>query len=109
MKFERSRRYRDCYRCQEKKSRRGRARDLVFRDPPTPRTRDRSLFVVRDSPPLLWAYMMVDVWDCSLYWWIFALWSCLPATIGKTSGIFFSILKGKLNKFPFFKLFGKIS
>ncbi len=33
MKFERSRRYRDRYRCQ---SRRGRARDLVFRDPPTP-------------------------------------------------------------------------
>jgi hypothetical protein len=36
VKFERSRRYRDHYRCQ---SRRGRARDLVFRDPPTPRTR----------------------------------------------------------------------
>jgi len=52
---------------------------------------------------------MVDVWDCSLYWWIFALCSCLPATIGKTSGIFFSILKGKLNKYPFFKLFGKVS
>ena len=34
MKFERSRRYRDRYRCQEKKSRRGRDRDLVFRDPP---------------------------------------------------------------------------
>ncbi len=33
-KFERSRRYRDRYRCQEKKSRRGRDRDLVFRDPP---------------------------------------------------------------------------
>jgi hypothetical protein len=31
VKFERSRRYRDRYRCQ---SRRGRARDLVFRDPP---------------------------------------------------------------------------
>jgi hypothetical protein len=39
VKFERSRRYRDRYRCQEKKSRHGRARDLVFRDPPTPRTR----------------------------------------------------------------------
>ena len=51
VKFERSRRYRDRYRCQEKKSRRGRARDLVFRDPPTPRTRARSLFTVRDSPP----------------------------------------------------------
>ncbi len=53
MKFERSRRYRDRYRyrCQEKKSRRGRARDLVFRDPPTPRTRAQSLFAVRDSPP----------------------------------------------------------
>jgi hypothetical protein len=36
VKFERSRRYRDRYRCQEKKSRRGRGRgrDLVFRDPP---------------------------------------------------------------------------
>ncbi len=51
MKFERSRRYRDRYRCQEKKSRRGRALDPVFRDPPTPRTRPRSLFAVRDSPP----------------------------------------------------------
>ena len=49
VKFERSRRYRDRYRCQEKKSRRG--RDPVFRDPPTPRTRARSLFAVRDSPP----------------------------------------------------------
>jgi hypothetical protein len=44
------------------------------------------------------AYMMVDVWDCFLYWWVFALCSCLPATIGKTFGIFFSILKGKFNK-----------
>ena len=48
VKFERSRRYR----CQEKKSRRGRARDPVFRDPPTPRTSPRSLFAARDSPPL---------------------------------------------------------
>ncbi len=39
VKFERSRRYRD------------RDRNLVFRDPPTPRTRARSLFAVRDSPP----------------------------------------------------------
>ncbi len=46
MKFERSRRYRDRYRCHEKKSRRGRAHDQVFRDPPTPRTRPRSLFAV---------------------------------------------------------------
>ncbi len=30
VKFERSRRYRNRYRCQEKKSHRGRARDLVF-------------------------------------------------------------------------------
>ena len=51
VKLERSRRYRDRYRCQEKKSRRARARDLVFRGPPTPRTRARSLFTVRDSPP----------------------------------------------------------
>ena len=53
-KFERSRRYRDRYRdryrCQEKKSRCSRARDLVFQDPPRPRTRARSLFAVRDSP-----------------------------------------------------------
>jgi hypothetical protein len=47
VKFERSRRYRDRYRCHEKKSRRGRARDQVFRDPHTPRTRPRSLFAVR--------------------------------------------------------------
>jgi hypothetical protein len=51
VKFERSRRYRDHYRCQEKKSRRGRARDPVFRDPPTPRTSPRSLFADRDPPP----------------------------------------------------------
>ncbi len=55
VKFERSRRYRDRYRdryrCQEKNSRRGRARDPVFRDPPTPRTSPRSLFAARDSPP----------------------------------------------------------
>ncbi len=44
-KFERSRRYRDRYRCQEKKSRRGRY--LVFRDPPPPRTRARSLIANR--------------------------------------------------------------
>ncbi len=50
-KFERSRRYRDRYRCQEKNSRRGRGRDLVFRDPPPPRTRARSLFADRDPPP----------------------------------------------------------
>ena len=37
VKFERSRRYRDRYRCQ---SRRGRTRDLVFRDPPR---RERAL------------------------------------------------------------------
>ncbi len=50
-KFERSRRYRDRYRCPGKKSRRGRDRDLVFRDPPLPRTRARSLIANRDSPP----------------------------------------------------------
>ncbi len=47
VKFERSRRYRDRYRCQ---SRRGRARDLVFQDPPTPRTSPQSLFADRDPP-----------------------------------------------------------
>ncbi len=51
VKLERSRRYRDRYRCQEKKSRRGRARDPVFRDPPTRRTSSRSLFADRDPPP----------------------------------------------------------
>jgi hypothetical protein len=52
VKFERSRRYCDHYCCQEKKSRHGRARDLVFRDPPTPRTSPRSLFADRDPPPM---------------------------------------------------------
>ncbi len=36
VKFERSRRYRYRYRCQEKKARRERALDPVFRDPPRP-------------------------------------------------------------------------
>ncbi len=54
-KFERSRRYRNRYRCQEKKSRRGRDRDLVFRDPHPPRTRARSLFADRDPHPPLTA------------------------------------------------------
>merc|ERR1711915_974977 len=27
------------------------------------------------------AYMMLDLWDCSLNWWIFSLCSCIPATI----------------------------
>ncbi len=52
VKFERSRRYRYRYCCQEKKARRGRARDPVFRDPPTPRKMSpRSLLAARDSPP----------------------------------------------------------
>jgi hypothetical protein len=46
--IEETRRYRDRYRCQ---SRRGRARNLDFRDPPTPRTSPRSLFADRDPPP----------------------------------------------------------
>ncbi len=49
VKFERSRRYR----CQEKKAHRGRARDPVFRDPPTPRTSPRLLFAARDPPPIM--------------------------------------------------------
>ncbi len=53
--FERSRRYRDRYRCQEQNSRRGRALGPVFRDPPTPRTRARSLFADRDPHPPLTA------------------------------------------------------
>jgi hypothetical protein len=48
---ERSRHYRDRFRYQEKKSRHGRARDPVFRDPPTPRMSPRSLFANRDPPP----------------------------------------------------------
>ena len=51
VKFERSRRYRDRYRCQEKKSRGGRARDPVFRDPPLrERALDRCLRI--ETPPL---------------------------------------------------------
>jgi hypothetical protein len=51
VKFERSRRFRYRYRCQEKKARRERALDPVFRDPPTPRTSPRSLFVALETPP----------------------------------------------------------
>jgi hypothetical protein len=51
-KFERSRRDRYRYCCQEKKARRGRARDPVFRDPPTPRTSpDRCLRLETPPPP----------------------------------------------------------
>ncbi len=50
--FERSRRYRDCYRCQEKKSRHGRALGPVFRDPP--HAENETSIAVRGSrlPPL---------------------------------------------------------
>ena len=48
MKFERSRRYRDRYHCQEKKSRRG--RELVFRDPPR-RERDLDRCSRFTTPP----------------------------------------------------------
>lgn len=27
------------------------------------------------------SYLVVDVWDCSLYWWIFGLASVLPAVV----------------------------
>ncbi|KAK3858977.1 hypothetical protein Pcinc_034867 [Petrolisthes cinctipes] len=27
------------------------------------------------------AYMVVDVWDCHLYWWVFGLASVLPAVV----------------------------
>ncbi len=47
--FARSRRYRDRYRCQEKKSRRGRALGPVFRDPP--HTENESSIAVRGSRP----------------------------------------------------------
>ncbi len=46
--FERSHRYRDRYRCQEKKSRRGRALGPVFRDPPR---RERDLDRCSRLPP----------------------------------------------------------
>jgi hypothetical protein len=55
VKFERSRRYCDRYRCQEKKSRRGRGRDLVFRDPP--HAENETSIAVRGSrlppPPIM--------------------------------------------------------
>ena len=25
------------------------------------------------------AYLILDIWDCDLFWWIFALGSCFPA------------------------------
>ncbi len=52
VKFERSRR--DRYRCQEKKSRRGRARDPVFRDPPRrERALDRCSRLETPPPPIM--------------------------------------------------------
>jgi hypothetical protein len=63
VKFERSRRYRDRYRCQEKKSRRGRALGPVFRDPPP--AENESLIAVRGSrlpppPPPTHFYIIAD-------------------------------------------------
>jgi hypothetical protein len=58
--FERSRRYRDRYRCQEKKSRRGCALCPVFRDPP--HAENETSIAVRGSrlptpPPFLYNYI----------------------------------------------------
>ena len=25
------------------------------------------------------AYLILDIWDCGLFWWIFSLCSCFPA------------------------------
>ena len=25
------------------------------------------------------AYLILDIWDCDLFWWIFSLCSCFPA------------------------------
>jgi hypothetical protein len=53
VKFERSRHYHDRYRCQEKKSRRGRALGPVFRDPPCrERELDRYSRFATPAPPL---------------------------------------------------------
>ncbi len=52
VKFERSRRYSDSYRCQEKKSRRGRARDLISETPPC-RERDLDRCSRFATPPIL--------------------------------------------------------
>jgi len=27
------------------------------------------------------AYLILDMWDCGLYWWIFAFCSCFPAIV----------------------------
>ena len=60
--FERSRRYRDRYRCQEKKSRRGRALGPVFRDPS--HAENESSIAVRGTrlppPPPAHFYIIAD-------------------------------------------------
>eukprot|EP00090_Calanus_glacialis_P020264 TRINITY_DN31182_c0_g1_i1.p1 TRINITY_DN31182_c0_g1~~TRINITY_DN31182_c0_g1_i1.p1 ORF type:complete len:140 (-),score=35.89 TRINITY_DN31182_c0_g1_i1:75-494(-) len=30
------------------------------------------------------AYLILDVWDCGLFWWIFGLCSCFPAVVELT-------------------------
>jgi len=30
------------------------------------------------------AYLILDIWDCDLFWWIFALCSCFPALVELT-------------------------
>ena len=30
------------------------------------------------------AYLILDIWDCDLFWWIFSIGSCLPAIIEMT-------------------------
>ncbi|XP_037793563.1 transmembrane protein 107-like [Penaeus monodon] len=41
------------------------------------------------------AYMVVDSWDCRLYWWIFGLTSVIPALI--EVGVMISVLMLKKN------------
>ena len=30
------------------------------------------------------AYLILDIWDCNLFWWIFSICSCFPAVVELT-------------------------
>ncbi|KDR21013.1 hypothetical protein L798_04525 [Zootermopsis nevadensis] len=45
------------------------------------------------SASVLLAYFLFDEWDCSLYWWVFAFCSMLPAVIDATTAIGVLVLK----------------
>ena len=60
---------------------------------------DNSKLLSHATATVALAYMMVDVWDCSLYWWVFSACSCIPATIGNSTQKFTN--KPLLFKFPF--------